>query len=101
VTKQPWFVYLLECKSGRVYTGITPELNQRIRAHRVGRGALFTKMNPPTRLLAAKPFPNKRQAAQVEREVKGLSSAFKQRLAVLWSEEYPIDQATQERLSLA
>ena len=75
-------------------------LDKRIVAHRAGRGALFTKMDPPVRLLAAKLFQSKGEALQVERQVKRVGATHKMRLAEIWSEQNPIDQITQERLSL-
>src|SRR5450432_274824 len=41
-----WFVYLLVCRNGHVYTGVTPDLDRRITAHRNGTGAKFTRGNP-------------------------------------------------------
>lgn len=95
LNETPWFVYLLQCRSGRIYTGVTPTLNQRMKAHKTKRGALFTKMDPPVRLLAAKPFPTKSEALRIERQVKGVSAPHKLRLAELWSEQHPIDQIAQ------
>lgn len=95
-----WYVYLLQCRSGRVYTGVTPHVDARMTAHTKGRGALFTQMDPPQRLLAAKPFQSKRAALQVEKQVKGLSAAFKQTLAARWLEEHPIDHFSQETFAV-
>lgn len=95
-----WWVYLLECRSGRIYTGVTPILERRMAAHRRGRGARFTKMDPPVRLLAAKPFPNKIEALKIERQVKGVGAAHKRALAVDWSQQNPIDERAQKALSL-
>lgn len=99
-TETPWFVYLLLCRSGRIYTGVTPVLDHRMKAHRTGRGALFTRMDPPVRLLAAKPFPSKGAALQIERQVKGVGAGHKKRLAEIWSEQHPVDQGVQDRFSL-
>ena len=101
MTDAPWYVYLLQCRSGRIYTGVTPTLDLRIEAHTFGRGALFTQMDPPVRLLAAKPFPSKRIALQIERQVKGVGAAHKKRLAEIWSEQHPVDQAVQDSLSFS
>lgn len=97
---RPWFVYLLECTSGRIYTGVTPALDRRIRAHLVGRGALFTKMDRPSKVLAAKPFGSKAEALRIERQVKRVSAEHKRVLANLWSKQHPIDQVAQDRFSL-
>lgn len=80
-----WYVYLLECATGRIYTGVSPRPVERITTHQKGRGALFTRINQPQRLLAAKPFPGKRQALQVEAQIKRMPAAGKRHLARLWS----------------
>jgi putative endonuclease len=46
-----WAVYLLECADGRVYTGIAKDPEQRYAAHVAGKGARFTRSNPPRKLL--------------------------------------------------
>ena len=46
-----WAVYLIECVDGRVYTGIARDPEQRYAKHLAGKGARFTRSNPPRRLL--------------------------------------------------
>ena len=46
-----WAVYLLECADGRVYTGIARDPEQRYAKHVAGKGARFTRSNPPRQLL--------------------------------------------------
>ncbi len=46
-----WAVYLLECTDGRVYTGIARDPEQRYAKHVAGKGARFTRANPPRQLL--------------------------------------------------
>jgi putative endonuclease len=70
--QRPWFVYLLECRGGRIYTGVSPDFGRRISDHRAGKGAAFTRINPPERLLAVKQFSDKREAMRVEAQVKRL-----------------------------
>ena len=45
-----WVVYMLECKDGSLYTGITDNLPKRLQAHRMGRGAKYTKGRAPLTL---------------------------------------------------
>ena len=45
-----WVVYILECKDGTLYTGITDRLQHRLSAHRAGRGAKYTKGRGPLKL---------------------------------------------------
>jgi putative endonuclease len=46
-----WAVYLIECADGRVYTGIARDPEQRYIKHLAGKGARFTRSNPPTQML--------------------------------------------------
>jgi putative endonuclease len=46
-----WAVYLLECADGRVYTGIARDPQTRYAKHLAGKGARFTRSNPPKQLL--------------------------------------------------
>ena len=45
--EKQWVVYILECKDGSLYTGITDRLPQRLAAHRAGKGAKYTKGRGP------------------------------------------------------
>ena len=95
-----WFVYFLECETGRIYTGITPDLANRMRTHKRGRGALFTRINAPERLLGVKPFGTRREAQQMEVQIKRLRAQQKRYLAALWSQQYVIDEFAQKALAL-
>ncbi len=46
-----WAVYLLECADGRVYTGIARDPQARYAKHLAGKGARFTRSNPPRQML--------------------------------------------------
>ncbi|HET8900182.1 MAG TPA: GIY-YIG nuclease family protein [Rhodanobacteraceae bacterium] len=46
-----WSVYLLECSDGRIYTGIARDPVARYAMHQAGKGARFTRANPPRQLL--------------------------------------------------
>ena len=39
-----WHVYMLECGNGSLYTGITTDIERRIKTHQAGKGAKFTRM---------------------------------------------------------
>lgn len=88
--EKPWFVYLLACRGGRLYTGVTPDLVARMRKHRSGTGAKFTRGHPPEALLAAKQFASKAAALSMEFEVRQLSAAAKRELARSWLQEFEI-----------
>jgi len=51
--EQVWFVYMLECRGGRLYTGVTTDIERRMTEHQGGRrGARFTRAHPPAKLCA-------------------------------------------------
>lgn len=83
-SSQAWFVYLLECKNGRLYTGITPDLAERFRKHATGKGAMFTRLNKPSRMIAAKPCADRSEASKLEHLLKGLTPSQKRWMAAQW-----------------
>ena len=77
----PWFVYLLECRGGRIYTGIATDVDRRIAEHRAGRGARFTRAHPPIRELARLECADRPEALRREAAIKRLDAAAKRALA--------------------
>ncbi|KEO85054.1 GIY-YIG nuclease family protein [Tumebacillus flagellatus] len=67
------YVYLLECKDGSLYTGIANDLNKRIREHRTGRGAKYTRGRGPLHLRYVELQLDKGDALRREREIKKMS----------------------------
>ena len=57
-----WFVYLIECRGGSIYTGIAVDVAARYAAHAAGKGARYTRAHPPERLLAAIEYPDRSSA---------------------------------------
>ena len=96
MSNRPWFVYMLACRSGRIYTGVTPDLASRMSKHRNGTGAMFTRLNTPEKLLAARPFPSKVEAMRVEYQIKRLKAQYKHIIASRWCQEYPLHQLAQQ-----
>ena len=45
-----WYLYILRCKDGSLYTGITTDVEKRLEAHRTGKGAKYTKGRAPLKL---------------------------------------------------
>jgi len=67
-----WVLYLLECKNGAFYAGITNNLEQRYVAHIAGKGARYTRANPPLRILAVQPYADRSAASMAEAQLKKL-----------------------------
>jgi putative endonuclease len=65
-----WVLYLLECKNGAFYAGITNNLQQRFAAHLAGKGARYTRANRPLRILATKPYADRSAASIAEAQLK-------------------------------
>ncbi len=87
---RPWYVYLLECRNGRLYAGITVDLAQRFEQHRSGKGAMFTRLNAPDQMLAARPCASRSEALKLEVQIKRLSPQAKRQLAALWPLQLPL-----------
>lgn len=80
---QRYFVYLLECRGGRLYFGITNDLERRLAEHAAGkRGAKFTRMYRPVKLLAAQQVADRPAALRLEAALKKLSHVEKREWAM-------------------
>ncbi len=79
--KPPWFVYLIECRGGSIYTGIAIDVAARYAAHISGKGARYTRMHPPEKLLATIKYPDRSSALKAEYAIKRLKPEAKKRLA--------------------
>lgn len=75
-----WFVYLIECTDGSIYTGIAVDVAARYAAHTDGKGARYTRSHPPARLLAAFAYPDRSSATSAEYRIKQLSAPEKRAL---------------------
>ena len=80
---------MVECRGGGIYTGIAKDVDARYRQHEAGKGARYTRMNPPVALLAKARFPNHREAAQMEVALKRLKPQEKRRWAWALTEDGP------------
>lgn len=65
-----WFVYILECADGTLYTGITDDIPKRLAAHDLGRGAKYTRGRGPVKLVYRESCADRSQALRREAAVK-------------------------------
>lgn len=65
-----YYVYILECRDGKLYTGMSEDPYRRFKEHQHG-GSHFTSYNPAVKLLYTEAFPAKSQAAKREKQIKG------------------------------
>ena len=68
-----WWLYVLECQGGVLYTGIAKDVDTRFEAHRRGDGAMFTRLNRPVRVVGRVMLATKGQALRAEFALKKLS----------------------------
>jgi putative endonuclease len=68
----PWFLYLLECEDGSLYTGVAIDVEARFIKHALGLGASYTRSHPPLRVLACRSYPTKGDALRAEYALKQL-----------------------------
>lgn len=66
-----WFVYVLECGNGDLYTGMTNNLEKRIKEHKAGKGGKFTRSFKVRKLVYTEPCSDKSMALKRERQIKG------------------------------
>lgn len=67
-----WVLYLLKCNNGAYYAGITNNLEARFAAHLSGKGARYTRANPPIKIMASKAYPDRSSASVAEAQLKKL-----------------------------
>jgi putative endonuclease len=82
---QCWWLYLLACRDGRTYAGIATDVTARFVAHSSGKGAKFTRSNPPVRVLGAQAFASKSEALKAEAALKKLDRTDK----LAWARKCP------------
>ncbi|WP_239752061.1 GIY-YIG nuclease family protein [Mammaliicoccus sp. H-M34] len=78
------YTYILECKDHTLYTGYTTDLERRLKVHNDGKGAKYTKIRRPVKLVYHEIFDNKSEALKREYALKQLTR--KQKLALIKDE---------------
>jgi len=68
-----WYVYLLECKNGSYYTGVTNDVEKRMKVHASGKGSKYVARYGFSHLIATKKCENKSDACKCEYWIKKLS----------------------------
>lgn len=72
-----YWVYILRCADGTLYTGCTNDLSRRLAAHNAGKGAKYTRSRRPVELVYREEVPDKSAALRREAAIKGLSRGEK------------------------
>ena len=65
-----WSLYILECRDGSFYTGVTVAIKKRLEKHSTGRGAKYTRGRRPVKLVYLERGLSEKAARRREREIK-------------------------------
>lgn len=84
-TVPAWWVYIVECADGSLYTGSARDVYQRLTAHNAGRGARYTRSHSPVKLVYFEPHLTQSAAFKREAEIKKLPRRQKQQLVAQFS----------------
>ena len=76
----PWFVYILRCADGSLYTGITTDVERRRQQHNAGSASRYTRSRRPTRMVYRETYSSQSLALQREAAIKSLSRPQKMAL---------------------
>lgn len=88
--EKEWVLYMLRCRDGSLYTGITNNLEKRLEAHRSGKGAKYTRGRCPLELVYTEKCEDKSAALKREVEIKKLSRDEK--IQLIGANKNPEDQ---------
>lgn len=80
VHAEGWFVYILRCSDGSLYTGIAKDLSKRVDEHNGDdrRGAKYTRGRRPVELVYREPAASHSEAAQREAQIKAMNRSAKE-----------------------
>ena len=70
--EQTWYLYILRCGDGSLYTGITTDVEKRFEAHNSGKGAKYTRGRGPLELVYREICQDHSHALKRERQIKAL-----------------------------
>jgi len=76
-----YYVYIILCDGNTLYTGYTRNVDSRLNLHKKGKGARYTKLHPPKKLLHVEEFGSRAEAMKREKRIKKLTHTQKLRLA--------------------
>lgn len=81
-----WYLYILRCGHGELYTGITVDVQKRFEAHCAGKGAKFTRGRGPLKIVYQEVCGTHSDALKREFQIKALPREKKEALIADWTE---------------
>jgi len=80
-----WYVYLLECQDNSYYTGVTTDINRRMKMHAEGKGSKYVYRKGFKKLIGAISCKDKSDACKMEYEIKQLPRLDKMKRFVIYT----------------
>lgn len=78
IMEATWYLYILRCGDGTLYTGITTDVEKRLEQHRTGKGAKYTRGRGPLELVYQETCLDHSQALKREAAIKRMSRQKKE-----------------------
>lgn len=80
--QKPWSVYMIQCESGKLYTGVSTDVTRRFRQHagEIKGGAKFFRADPPALLVYEERYSDRNSAQSREAQIKSLPRPLKDEL---------------------
>ena len=76
-----WYLYMVRCRDGKLYTGIATDIERRIAEHQSGKGAKYLRGRAPLKLVFKKRIGSRSLALKAEQRVKKLPKREKEKIA--------------------
>ena len=86
--EKQWYLYILRCADGTLYTGITTDVEKRLQQHQSGKGAKYTRGRSPLELVYREECGTHSDALKREYAVKSLNREQKEQLV----KKYPVKE---------
>ncbi|MFW6040654.1 MAG: GIY-YIG nuclease family protein [Thermoplasmatota archaeon] len=83
-----WYLYILRCSDDSLYTGITTDIQRRLKEHREGEGSKYVRSRLPCRIVYKEKLDGRSDALKRESDIKSLSKKEKERLVSKNDSEY-------------
>jgi putative endonuclease len=75
-----WYLYMVRCRGGSLYTGIATDINRRFAEHQSGKGAKYLRGRAPLKLAFSEKIGKRSLALKLERLIKRLPKNMKERI---------------------
>ena len=80
IPMQKWYLYIVRCRNGSLYTGIATDVERRFAEHQANKGSKYLRGRGPLKLVFTKQIGKKELALKIERLVKRLPKLKKEKL---------------------